>query len=747
MLERLGIAGAPPATAGTLANMLGEDLAVWPQDAWLAIDDYHFAMESEASETFVEELLARCPVRLLITSRERPTWATARRMLYGEILEVGRGVLALTHDEARQVLPDRKVEEVAGVIALTEGWPAVIGLASLSNDLVLSHAEVPDALYGYCAEELFLRFAPDVQRALCTLALAPSISVELVRALYGDAAVRIVESGEAGGFLTRGVSGEYDMHPLLRTVLLRKLDEEGTDRADRAMHELAGHLIRARRWDEAFAVAARAADPALLEEVIDGALDAMLTESRLETLKQWIARARTDAPSAILDLAEAEVAFREGDASTALFHATNAAAQLHRGHLRLSQSWFRASQAAYFLDRSTDARDFCERAIETATSERDTKNALWGLFNAKLDLEDEGADSLLRDIEDIRPLTATDHLRLIGGRVFFATRWGGLESTLAAAEQLSDRTFKVDPLFRTSFLHNHSVGLALAAHYEKAIHVADREIALAREFSIDFAIPHALLVKGQALIGARRVRDAEKALKQAAESGGDYVGIVAAVFAARVPLYSGRADEALALLRRVEHERTIPSLRAELLATTALALAAAGRDSEATSTVDEALNQSTTIETSVLVAGAKAIVAARQGSPDAPDLAKAAFVNAHTWGNLDTLVCVYRTFPSLLEMLSASPQLQPQLESMLVRANDLKLASHAGLDAAVDAWRLTKREKEILVLIRQGLTNKEIGARLYLAESTVKAHVRHILRKLGVRRRTDAAVWATLADD
>jgi two-component system nitrate/nitrite response regulator NarL len=82
-----------------------------------------------------------------------------------------------------------------------------------------------------------------------------------------------------------------------------------------------------------------------------------------------------------------------------------------------------------------------------------------------------------------------------------------------------------------------------------------------------------------------------------------------------------------------------------------------------------------------------------------------------------------------------------------VRANDLKLASHAGLDAAVDNWRLTKREKEILVLIRQGLTNKEIGARLYLAESTVKVHVRHILRKLGVRRRTDAAVWATLADD
>ena len=175
--------------------MLGEDLAAWPQDAWLAVDDYHFAMESEASETFVEELLARCPVRLLITSRTRPTWATARRMLYGEILEVGRSALVLTHEEAREVLHERPADEVAGVLALTEGWPAVIGLASLSSDLVLSEAEVPDALYGYCAEELFQRFAPDLQRALCTLALAPSISVELVRALYGEEAVRIVRVG------------------------------------------------------------------------------------------------------------------------------------------------------------------------------------------------------------------------------------------------------------------------------------------------------------------------------------------------------------------------------------------------------------------------------------------------------------------------------------------------------------------------------------------------------------------------
>jgi two-component system, NarL family, response regulator DevR len=56
---------------------------------------------------------------------------------------------------------------------------------------------------------------------------------------------------------------------------------------------------------------------------------------------------------------------------------------------------------------------------------------------------------------------------------------------------------------------------------------------------------------------------------------------------------------------------------------------------------------------------------------------------------------------------------------------------------------LTGREREILALIGEGLTNRDIGKRLYLAEKTVKNHISRLLAKLGVERRVQAAVIAT----
>jgi two-component system, NarL family, response regulator DevR len=61
--------------------------------------------------------------------------------------------------------------------------------------------------------------------------------------------------------------------------------------------------------------------------------------------------------------------------------------------------------------------------------------------------------------------------------------------------------------------------------------------------------------------------------------------------------------------------------------------------------------------------------------------------------------------------------------------------------------RLTPQEHEVLDLLADGLTNRQIGARLYLAEKTVKNYVTSVLAKMGMARRTEAAVYAATHRD
>ncbi len=61
--------------------------------------------------------------------------------------------------------------------------------------------------------------------------------------------------------------------------------------------------------------------------------------------------------------------------------------------------------------------------------------------------------------------------------------------------------------------------------------------------------------------------------------------------------------------------------------------------------------------------------------------------------------------------------------------------------------RLTEQERQVLTLIAEGLTNRQIGDRMHLAEKTVKNYVSNMLAKLGFERRTQAAVFATRLQD
>src|SRR6476660_9061277 len=77
------------------ASYFGEEL----EDQWIVLDDYQSLMESRAAEDLVAGIIRRTSTRVFLTSRLRPSWAEARRILYGEVYELGQSPLALSQDE------------------------------------------------------------------------------------------------------------------------------------------------------------------------------------------------------------------------------------------------------------------------------------------------------------------------------------------------------------------------------------------------------------------------------------------------------------------------------------------------------------------------------------------------------------------------------------------------------------------------------------------------------------------------
>jgi two-component system NarL family response regulator len=87
-------------------------------------------------------------------------------------------------------------------------------------------------------------------------------------------------------------------------------------------------------------------------------------------------------------------------------------------------------------------------------------------------------------------------------------------------------------------------------------------------------------------------------------------------------------------------------------------------------------------------------------------------------------------------------------EAIVAPSMAVKLLDEFAALSSAGQWResggedLSAREREVLRLIAQGLSNKEIGAALSLSPHTIKSHLRSILDKLQLRNRAEAAAWA-----
>jgi LuxR family maltose regulon positive regulatory protein len=749
LTERLRISRAPASEIERLADLLAEDLIKWPDDALLVLDDYHFACDSETTEQFVGQFVSQCTFRVLVSSRTRPRWASARRVLYGEIFEVGRNLLAMDSDEARTVLEDRFAAK-SGLLSLADGWPALIGMAILSQELIVPGEAVPEELYGFFAEELYQGIEPGLQQGLRRFALAPYVTSDIAETVVGANAGAFIEEGVQLGFFLLGRE-RLELHPLLKSFLGSKFQRRLDDPTGEIVAALAKVLISREEWDDVFELASRFADDNVLIELFEASLPHMLEQARLPTLARWITTAGSrglDSP--VVDLADAELALRRGQLARAEAIAGQAARRLGLEHRSTSRALWVAGTSAHLSTRDEASLDHFESAEQAAASDEDARQAVWGQFLAVDGLErHQEAEKLLSVYEACSTSEIDELLRIATGRFRMALLCGGVVETLEAHRDLMhlvDRSR--DPLIRSSFLNSYATLLGLSGDYAEALSATETGLDFIRSACLDFALPYAYLNAAATRLGLRQFRSAATALSHCARAAkkSGFVTCNVGVLRARVRLASGQFDEAVKDLEQVHpFARSCHPAQAEHLAWWSFARAAAGDRRGAIELAKQAECLSRRIEVSALVPWTRAVLA--NGNRSERRIVCDAFSNAVVTGNIDAFVTVYRARPRLLEILVDSG-CDDRLELIVERACDHSLAEQTGLQLSParnlgNVSTLTKREHEVLDLVSQGLLNKEIARTLFITEGTVKVHVRRICQKLGVRTRTEAAVLAS----
>jgi DNA-binding CsgD family transcriptional regulator len=304
-----------------------------------------------------------------------------------------------------------------------------------------------------------------------------------------------------------------------------------------------------------------------------------------------------------------------------------------------------------------------------------------------------------------------------------------------------------DPLATTAFLNIFAIAHSYAAQYERALELADLQIELSQAGGLDFAADHALLTKAQTLIGLRQLGAARRLLNTLETKRSELPGFVvnnSRAQTARIRVAAGDIQQAEVILRDPIPDAVPRAAKAESLAMHALLMAANGSVLEARQTASRAKATSAYIETQCL--GTLALIVA--GLVDRhPDLTltaedKALVFRILELGQLDGLILACRAYAPLAKAIAQIPAFSNDLTQALGLSHDIDIGRSAGLEMPRELRKtrgLSRREREVHALLAQGRSNREISRTLFISESTTKLHVRHILEKLGVHSRTEAA--------
>lgn len=788
-----------PASAESLLTALVNHLADGFPRVIVVLDDFH-VIDAPDVLAAVTYLLDHLPPRLhlVVTTREDPALPLARLRARGQLTELRAADLRFSTDETTQFLVDEMglaltADDLTALEARTEGWIAGLQLAALSlrgrpdpANLIRSFTGSHRFVLDYLVEEVLNRQTADVQRFLLQTAILDRLSGPLCDRVTGQRNCRdTLEALDRANLFIVPLDAErhwYRYHHLFADLLLQRLHQSHPDRVPELHARASAWYAEQNLMPEAIHHARAAGADARVAELAERAWPDWSVGHRAIVWLGWVSPLPVDLirDRPVLSAAAALAHLAGGDLEAA-------EAQLTVAERRLELVAMDPSATAPIVADANQYRGLPARLAMTRAYLAQAR----GDAPATLRYVDRTLD-LLPANDDASRATATSLKGL--------AHW--TQGDLGAAYDVFSKGLSLnDENIITGTFVLADMQMALG-HLRQAESVCERGLALSRRLgppspvgteTIHTALSHIHREQGDLDAAARDLDTARALGEQIDLPDWKHRWFIAQ---ARLKESQGELDQALELLDTAarHHVRTpVPDVR-PITALKARILVKAGQVVEARQwahdlglSADDSPSYFREFEHVTL---ARIFIAESQLDRDpsklhaAHDLLDNLASSAEAAGRLGSLIeiLVMKTLafeaqtnlPAALKPLCKALELaEPEgfvrvfVDEGPPMAHLLYAALAAGhspsyvqrlLEAFPEMKRrpvnvaaetrpeglepLSDRERDVLQLIAEGLSNQDIGDRLFLALNTVKAHTRSIYGKLGVNSRTQAIVRA-----
>lgn len=746
---------------------------------------------------------APAALSVVVATRYEPAFPCQKLEAAGQVKRLDTDDLRFSAAQTIEVLAyhaGRQVpRQVAQAVHTTaQGWPTGVVMAAgairraseeTAGDDPLRDPRLAQNLYSYLAEQVYLRTSPETREFLlktcCLTILTPDIASAV--ATGADAYGHIRELVEQRAFTFETPDGRgARYHPLFRDFLQTRLvREHGSGGLRQAQHVTAKVLEDFEEHARAVDLLLDANDPGEALAVAGRAGERVLDDTQADTLRTWLQRIPATLgqthPWALI--VAAHVGIRAGEFDDAFANLERAVAALRGardGH-GLYQALSVRECALFWQGEGEAAVEACREALDHALTDAQRVHSLLSLACAAVDMRRwEQAEEALASARSagapVSPLEGERSKAIQGHMLYFQGKYRDAQALFSRLDMS-----KLSALLRIGVLNSKGLVETGLAKYTSAINSFYRALRNTEDAGHELA--RFMIIDNIAVleyIGGNHESAIIK-LKSLAESS-EYVrenSLLSFVlchlgtcFRRTGLLEDARAayGDAAALVDRERDSYMRINCEINLAFTDFLRNGTCPASLE--STALEARQR-----TLVFVEGKAmllaAIIAALEDRPvDARRLLRSCLPLQLRNGHYSLLLQEFDYHPVVRDLAfealegswasnelkqcltDAAVQRQSLKEDFRIRAASLQEPVEApgpranpdgDARATTDASAprhpaLTPRENEILGLMAQGLSNEELGQRLFLAPSTVKTHVNRIFRKLGVTSRVNAVL-------